>query len=244
MYAFLKPMIERIVWKVAENDNAQHGRITRQTLEPIYCCISLSLLSAMSTGAKVSIRDHEITVQPPNCIQGYVRSRNGDSFEDLTMLRRPVIAFNSLLRTEVDDRLTYLKVIRDGAIEGLNVLVSTYAAMSNENSNATPKYRAVRDLAELYISYLLNTNEINTDSYTPVLQSQFNNVWSTTELNEICTLLQLSQNHKSDVQAYALLKPIDMVLSGKLDDIIHIITHFQTGAIPEVEPFPHVADLT
>lgn len=227
-------VLSALFWRAVSTDDAERGRVARQALEPIHCAIALSLLSVMPAGTKLSIKDHEVAVQPHEPLQGYTRTRNGDSFEDLTMLRRPLRAFGALYQVAEGDRKAALRIILQAAMKGLGTLVTTYQNISRQNAHLITKFKAVRDLAELYSKYLSEavTDQGPTDNecgYAESLQLEFDPIWTTDNLKEVCTLLQLSQSVIGTTRSDAMLVPIKMILDEKLEEITRIITLYQRG---------------
>jgi len=234
----LRPVASLAWFRATRADDAERGRVARQALEPIHCCVALSLLSAMPSGSKISIRDHEVSVQPASPIQGYHRSRNGDSFEDLTMLRRPLKAFATIHATATGDRKALLAEIMQTACKGLRRLVETYQAMSRSDAALITKFKAVRDLAELYSTYLQPSHasiewcEAAPESecaYTESLQREFEPMWADADLQEVVTLLQLANGVEDSRRADAMVVPIQLLLDEKLNRLTEIITLYQRG---------------
>lgn len=233
LLSLLRPLAERLLWQ-SQVDHAERGRVSRQTLEPVHCAISLCLLSVYPPGSKLSIRDHGVIVQQAGLLQGYERTRYGDSFEDLTMLRRPLLSCATIAREASGDRAVYLKQIIQGAVKGLDTLVQTYHEMARKDARLLAKFRAVRDLIELYRSFLESpqNEQCSADEQSSFeqLNRHFEGLWTDSELCEVCTLFALSIKVKDDdTRASALLKPVDMLLRSKLDAIEDIVTRYQRG---------------
>lgn len=234
MFHILQPLARRLFWE-AHTDHAERGRIARQALEPIHCCISLCLLSVYPDGSKVSIRDHGLLVQRAGVLQAYDRTRHGDSFEDLTMLRQPVQAYAKQYIQSSGKRRECMQQIMLLARRGLQRLVVTYQDMAQRDTRYLSKARAVRDLVELYRGYLTDTaqNALTGPGALPSeaisLDSRFNDLWSDDELEEVCMLFKLSNASNCKERAAALLNPVQMLLDSKLSEIDHIITRYQRG---------------
>ena len=225
-----RPLMQSYAWNMAAGDHAERGRVARQTLEPIHCAISLCLLSVMPLGSKLSIRNHGVHVQTKTVLQGCERSRNGDSFEDLTMLRRPLISVGLMIRSATGDRKARLSTIAAGAAKGMRALVLTYEAASKYDARLLTKYRAVRDLITLYAKLLAGDDESGDSTPSP-LDHLFRELWSDRELAEVCTLFELSGSATDMDRAAALLEPVRMLLDSKQTEIEGLITAYQRGGV-------------
>lgn len=239
-FQVFRPLLDAVWFRATRAGDAERGRVARQALEPIHCAVALSLLSAMPGGSKISIRDHEVAVQPHSAIQGYNRSRNGDKHEDLTMLRRPLKAVACIYASSSGERKFLIGNIMAFAVKGLERLVQTYQAMSRNDATLITKFKAVRDLAELYATYITVNAVGETEppanppseeecAYTSSLLVEFADVWTNKDLQEVVTLLQLADSIETPERKDAAVVPVQMMLNEKLSNITEIITLYQRG---------------
>jgi len=173
-------------------------------IDPMSCLIKLSILKFCPIGTKISICDNMITILDPGLLQGTVRFFKGDGREDLHNLYVPLIKSIEWYYKNIDDA-NEIKILFDFAIDGLNILKSSY-----------PINSTICHTLDLYIYHLntkqtktLQNNEIKIDDSHNKIHDYLKQLWNDREIHIIIELLlQYEQNISNNKKETQLLESI------------------------------------
>lgn len=187
-------------------------------LEPLTCILRIILLKYKETGTKISIHNNSINYNEPNYYQGFVRSINGDTRNDLHNLYNPFI--KSFEWYPIDEE--HYKYFYEKCSEGIDILLNSYDKDSIIHHTLLHYKKMFTDI--------LNGKDIENEKEileSPLLDD-FKKIWDNDEIEIVYkTIKYIEKENNENKEVY--LKILNDIITLKEQNVNNYIIKYSTS---------------
>ena len=174
-------------------------------LEPLSCIFRMVLLNYKNEGIKISIVNNSIQYNEPSYYQGFFRSVNGDTREDLHNLYNPFLKAFEWYSVKENEKFKYFY---QKCMEGITKLLKSYDKGSIIHYTLTHYCKMFKDVIEQ------KEIEIEGEEESPLLNN-FQYFWKKEEITILYRILNYLDTCEDEVEKETYLETVNNILTMK-----------------------------
>ena len=174
-------------------------------LEPLSCIFRLVLLNYKGEGVKISIVNNSIQYNEPSYYQGFFRSVNGDTREDLHNLYNPFLKAFEWYSVKENEKFKYFY---QKCMEGITKLLKSYDKGSIIHYTLTHYCKMFKDVIEG------KEIDIEGEEESPLLDN-FQYFWKKEEITILYRILTYLDTCEDEVEKETYLATVNDILTMK-----------------------------